>query len=498
MPGFEFAIDRGGTFTDVFARCPGGKIRVMKLLSEDPAHYVDAPREGIRRIMEEELGQKFPIEEPLDPTGISWIRMGTTVATNALLERCGERCALVITRGFRDLLHIGNQARPSIFDLAIQMPEKLYEVVVEVDERVVLHQDSCQLHNSKKLKMVTGVTGEQLEVWQSVNLADLEGKLQGLLTAGIKSLAVVLIHSYIWAKHEEEIEKLALRLGFSHVSLSSRVAPMVRVVPRGFTACADAYLSPCIQSYLQGFRSGFKNDLKLVQVLFMQSDGGLTPMEKFIGSRAVLSGPAGGVVGLARTAYGLDGQKPVIGFDMGGTSTDVSRYAGEYEHVFEATTAGVPIQAPQLDINTVAAGGGSILFYRNGIFLVGPESAGAFPGPICYKKGGPLTVTDANLCLGRLLPNYFPKIFGKSEDEPLGKKEVIEAFETMAQRVNQYPESRKPGSNPLTVEDVAMGFIQVANEAMCRPIRALTQVRTFSNFTTSVFLFFDFEGIVRF
>uniref|UniRef100_A0A8C4R9S7 5-oxoprolinase, ATP-hydrolysing n=1 Tax=Eptatretus burgeri TaxID=7764 RepID=A0A8C4R9S7_EPTBU len=322
MPGFEFAIDRGGTFTDVFARCPGGKIRVMKLLSEDPAHYVDAPREGIRRIMEE----------------------------------------------------------------AIQMPEKLYEVVVEVDERVVLHQDSCQLHNSKKLKMVTGVTGEQLEVWQSVNLADLEGKLQGLLTAGIKSLAVVLIHSYIWAKHEEEIEKLALRLGFSHVSLSSRVAPMVRVVPRGFTACADAYLSPCIQSYLQGFRSGFKNDLKLVQVLFMQSDGGLTPMEKFIGSRAVLSGPAGGVVGLARTAYGLDGQKPVIGFDMGGTSTDVSRYAGEYEHVFEATTAGVPIQAPQLDINTVAAGGGSILFYRNGIFLVGPESAGAFPGPICYKK----------------------------------------------------------------------------------------------------------------
>ncbi|XP_078392252.1 5-oxoprolinase [Cetorhinus maximus] len=481
---FQFAIDRGGTFTDVFARCPGGKVRVMKLLSEDPANYRDAPTEGIRRILQEESRIPVPQDRPMDTSRIDWIRMGTTVATNALLERKGERIALVITKGFKDLLHIGNQSRPKIFDLEIVMPEVLYEEVIEVDERVVLQQEGCQLPKQAGLETVVGSTGERVEIWRAVNMKQLEGQLLGVLSRGIQSLAVVLLHSYTWSNHENQIGELAKRLGFKHISLSSEVMPMVRAVPRGYTACVDAYLTPCIKRYLNGFCAGFQDSLKDVRVLFMQSDGGLTPMESFNGSRAILSGPAGGVVGYAITTYGEGCAEPVIGFDMGGTSTDVSRFAGEYEHVFEATTAGITVQAPQLDVNTVAAGGGSILSFRSGLFVVGPESAGAHPGPTCYRKGGPLTITDANLCLGRLLPDYFPKIFGATEDQPLWREGALEGFQKVAERVNiflcdqsQNDEEKCFGQSQMTVEDVALGFVRVANESMCRPIRALTQAK---------------------
>ncbi|GAA6228331.1 5-oxoprolinase [Lates japonicus] len=491
---FDFAIDRGGTFTDVFARLPDGRERVLKLLSRDPQNYKDAPTEGIRRVLEEETGQVFPRDQPVDTSLIGWIRMGTTVATNALLEREGERTALLVTKGFKDLLHIGTQARPKLFDLEVAVPEVLYEEVIEVDERVVLRQDGCQLPRKDPKRIVTGSTGDSLEVWRELDLERVEKDLRGVLSRGITSLAVLLLHSYTWSDHEKAVGALARRLGFTQVSLSSEVMPMVRAVPRGYTVCADAYLTPKIRQYLRGFTSGFKGALKDVDVLFMQSDGGLTPMEQFCGSRAVLSGPAGGVVGYAITSYSQMEKKPVIGFDMGGTSTDVSRYAGQYEHVFEATTAGVTLQAPQLDINTVAAGGGSRLFFRSGMFVVGPESAGAHPGPACYRKGGPLTVTDANLALGRLLPSFFPKIFGPGENEPLSLEETMKNFRHLTQEINLFLSSNQsqvsangvnhshnsmlPNSqSEMSVEEVAMGFIRVANEAMCRPIRALTQAK---------------------
>ncbi|XP_066522637.1 5-oxoprolinase [Hoplias malabaricus] len=491
---FDFAIDRGGTFTDVFAHLPDGRERVLKLLSHDPQNYRDAPTEGIRRILEQETGLSFPRDHPLDSSLIGWIRMGTTVATNALLERQGERTALLVTRGFRDLLHIGTQARPNLFDLEVRTPEVLYEEVIEVDERVVLKQDGCQLSRKEPKRIVTGSTGDSLEVWQELDLKTVERDLRAVLSKGITSLAILLLHSYIWPHHEKAVGSLARRLGFTQVSLSSEVMPMIRAVPRGYTVCADAYLTPKIHQYLSGFTTGFKGSLKDVDVLFMQSDGGLTPMEQFSGSRAVLSGPAGGVVGYAVTSYSSTENKPVIGFDMGGTSTDVSRYAGQYEHVFEATTAGVTLQAPQLDINTVAAGGGSRLFFRSGMFVVGPESAGAHPGPTCYRKGGPLTVTDANLALGRLLPDFFPHIFGPGEDEPLSTEETMKHFQQLTCDINHFlstnqsqhgtdsdslskSDGPKSGKSEMSVEEVAMGFIRVANEAMCRPIRALTQAK---------------------
>ncbi|XP_046386435.1 5-oxoprolinase [Ischnura elegans] len=490
---FKFAIDRGGTFTDVYSKCPGGKVRVMKLLSVDPANYSDAPTEGIRRILEEETGKKIPPGEPIDASQIEWIRMGTTVATNALLERKGERVALVINHGFRDLLYIGNQARPRIFDLEISTPEVLYEEVVEVHGRVIpaeggtrgsnsFGSDSC-VPGSDTWKCIRGSTGEEFLVTEELRLDLLRDELIKVKGKGINSLSVVLLHSYAYAEHELMVGELAKELGFSHVSLSHKITAMVRVVPRGFTACADAYLTPHVQKYVHSFASGFKDNLKGTSILFMQSDGGLTPMDHFNGSRAVLSGPAGGVVGYAITTTDFmsnsDGKPPpVIGFDMGGTSTDVSRFAGEYEHVFESTTAGVTIQAPQLDINTVAAGGGSILTFRSGLFAVGPESSGADPGPSCYRKGGPASVTDANLVLGRLLPEFFPCIFGPGENEPLDMSASREAIGKIRDEVNSFIKSQGGGEQKtMSIEEVAMGFIRVANEAMCRPIRALTQAK---------------------
>ncbi|CAH3017311.1 unnamed protein product [Porites evermanni] len=474
---FRFAIDRGGTFTDVYSECPNGEVRVMKLLSVDPA-YPDAPREGIRRILEQVTGVKMPADEPIDPKYIDWIRMGTTVATNALLERKGERMALVITEGFHDLLHIGNQTRPNIFDLKVICPEVLHEDVIVVKGRLVLFQEDSEIQRPENCNFVTGSTGEKLEEWEPLDKQQLRKDLQRVLDKGIKSLAVVLMHSYMYDVHEKEVGKIALEMGFEQVSLSSTIMPMVRVVPRGYTASADAYLTPCIKKYIRGFTAGFKKGIE-EKVLFMQSDGGLTPVAKFYGSRAILSGPAGGVVGYAMTTFQRETDQPVIGFDMGGTSTDVSRFAGQFEHVFETTTAGITIQAPQLDINTVAAGGGSRLFFRSGLFVVGPESASAHPGPVCYRKGGPLAVTDANLVVGRILPEFFPKIFGKNEDLPLDFEGSWAAFKKLTEEVNEFLSSQDEGAKkePMSVEQVAMGFITVANETMCRPIRALTEAR---------------------
>lgn len=475
---FKFAIDRGGTFTDVFAKCPSGKVRVLKLLSEDPQHYKDAPTEGIRRILQEELGRAVDEEGHVDNSMIEWIRMGTTVATNALLERKGEKIAFVVNKGFRDILLIGNQARPKIFDLNIRRPEILYSDVVEVDCRVIPKQEGkCELGDiTKDWTVVEGQTGEKFYVIKDLDVEEVRQSLIAVRNKGIDSISVALAHSYTYFDHELKVGQIAKEIGFKHVSLSHQVIAMVRIVPRGFTSCADAYLTPHVKRYVEGFCSGFKDNLKGTRVLFMQSDGGLTPMEHFNGARAILSGPAGGVVGYAVTTWKKETDLPVIGFDMGGTSTDVSRFAGSYEHVYESTTAGVTIQAPQLDVNTVAAGGGSMLFFRSGMFVVGPESAGAHPGPVCYKKGGPLTVTDANLVLGRLLPEFFPKIFGPNEDSPLDKDETSKAFAALTQRINAFLIDENPDKKEsMTIEEVAMGFIRVANEAMCRPIRALTQ-----------------------
>ncbi|CAK0741638.1 hypothetical protein CVIRNUC_001340 [Coccomyxa viridis] len=485
----RFSIDRGGTFTDIFAEIDTNngnpRQRVMKLLSEDPANYKDAPREGIRRVLEEVTGRKHPRDKPLDTSRIASIRMGTTVATNALLERKGERCCLVTSKGFRDLLHIGNQSRPAIFDLEISIPDVLYDHVVEVDEQVILPLGSKPDKRAGKDpegdskdfppggKCVEGVTGELLCIRKPPEPETVRRDLQAVLERGIKSIAVVLKHSAIFPDHEKAVGAIAKQLGFEQVSLSSEVMQMVKMVPRGFTATADAYLTPHIMRYIQAFQGGFDEGLKHVQLSFMQSDGGLSPVSSFSGHKAVLSGPAGGYVGYALTTQ-WEGQEAsklqMIGFDMGGTSTDVSRFAGSYEHVFESTTAGVTIQAPQLDINTVAAGGGSRLFFRTGVFQVGPESAGAHPGPVCYRKGGHAAITDANLVLGRILPQFFPNIFGPNEDEPLDREAAEQALAELAEQVNA-------GQKEKSVDEVAMGFVRVANETMCRPIRALTQMK---------------------
>ena len=357
---FHFSIDRGGTFTDVFATCPKGDIHVMKLLSEDPQRYVDAPREAIRRILSQETGQEFQKNERIPTDLIGSIRMGTTIATNALLERKGTRTALIVTKGFRDLLHIGNQSRPNLFDLSVNQPNNLYTDVIEVDERVVLDNDRCCLELSKNYTCETTQSGHKVYIMQPIDESAVRKDLTELLQKGIHSLAVIFLHSYLYAKHEIKVGEIAKELGFLNVSLSSKVIAMRKAVPRGFTACADAYLTHGIRKYVENFSNGFSDRLKGVNVLFMQSDGGLTPMSEFFGSRAVLSGPAGGVVGHAVTTTQLEQEfntgvhmpRAVIGFDMGGTSTDVSRFAGRYEHVFETTTAGVTIQVSFLYIYT--------------------------------------------------------------------------------------------------------------------------------------------------
>ncbi len=466
---FRFSIDRGGTFTDVYAEVPGQPgFRVVKLLSEDPANYDDAPREGICRILAE-FGIPL-IDGLLDSSRIEWIRMGTTVATNALLERKGARTALVITKGFGDILQIGNQDRPDLFDLKVTKPELLYEEVVEVEERLQLlkSEDEAARKKAQGLKIFSGSSGEHFAVLARPDLEQLRPRLQAIFDRGITSLAVVFIHAYGCPHHEELVGELARQLGFNQISLSSRVMPAVRLVARGDTTMVDAYLTPHIRAYLNSFRSGFAGGLEDSKLLFMQSDGGLARANNFTGSRAVLSGPAGGVVGYGLTTWNPETKRPVIGFDMGGTSTDVSRYGGELELTFATSTAGVRIQAPQLDIRTVAAGGGSRLFFDNGMFRVGPESAGAHPGPVCYRKNGHLSVTDANLVLGRLQPEYFPRIFGPEEDLPLDLEASRIAMTELTEEINaSYSDQGHQDHQPLSMEEVALGFLRV--RSWCGP-----------------------------
>jgi len=496
--GIRIAIDRGGTFTDCVGNPGTGKMEddvLIKLLSVDPSNYDDAPLEGIRRLLSRFQGKEIPRGEPLDTSSIESIRMGTTVATNALLERKGEDIAMVVTKGFKDCLEIGNQSRPNIFDLAIRKPEVLYKRVVEIDERVTLEdyaedptRHQTEVSDSKSdSELVKGLSGETVRVLQKPDHEQIRKQLQEVFDSGLRSIAVCLMHGYTFPEHEAAVGKIAREIGFEHVSLSHELMPMIKLVPRATSACADAYLTPAIRKYIDGFQKGFAGGLgtesvkkeagsKGARCEFMQSDGGLVDVDGFSGLRAILSGPAGGVVGYALTSYDPATKTPVIGFDMGGTSTDVSRYgSGKYDHVFETTTAGVTIQSPQLDINTVAAGGGSRLFWRNGLFVVGPESASAHPGPACYRKGGPLTITDANLFLGRLLPDFFPKIFGKNEDEGLDEQASKSLFEELTKQINEDIAGSKDKS--MSLDEVAYGFIKIANETMTRPIRSLTEAR---------------------
>ncbi|MYU24869.1 hydantoinase B/oxoprolinase family protein [Streptomyces sp. SID8352] len=423
MPGIRFWIDRGGTFTDIVAQAPDGGLRALKLLSENPGHYPDAAVEGIRRLLGLAPGQ------PVPAGAVHSVRMGTTVATNALLERSGERTLLVITRGFRDALRIGYQNRPHLFARRIDLPEVLYERVAEVDERV---------------------TAEG-EVLRPPDLDSLAPELRRAHDDGIRSVAVVCLHSALHPAHERAVGELAAAVGFTQVSLSSDVGPLTRLVPRGGTAVADAHLSPVLHRYVHRV----SRELAGVRLAFMQSNGGLAAAEHFRGTNAVLSGPAGGVVGMAALSR-LAGHDRVVGFDMGGTSTDVSHHAGELERVPVTEIAGVRLQVPMLDLHTVAAGGGSVLRFDHGRYRVGPDSAGARPGPACYRQGGPLTVTDANVMLGRVPPARFPHVFGPGGDQPLDEAVVRREFTRLADRIRAATGDRR------TPEEVAEGFLRVA------------------------------------
>lgn len=380
--------------------------------------------------------------------------------------------ALLITKGFRDLLIIGNQARPSIFDLSVSKLDRLYEKVIEVDERITVEgfaedPEPQEIDISADPNLVEGLTGEAIRIMKKPDLDQVRKDLQSLWDEGYRTLAVAFMHSFAYPAHESEVASIAREMGF-RVSVSSELQPMIKLVPRAQSATADAYLSPVIAEYLENFRRGFKGRLEdenAKKLLLCQSDGGLTSFSRFSGLRAILSGPAGGVIGCARTCYDEEDGTSVLGFDMGGTSTDVSRYSGTLEHVFETTVSQVAVQSPQLDVHTVAAGGGSRLFWRNGLFVVGPESAGAYPGPACYGKGGPLTITDANFFLGRILPDYFAR--------KLDFDVVREKFLQLTEEINA---ERKEKLKP---EEVAMGFLLVANAAMTRPIRSLSEGRGF-------------------
>lgn len=475
----RIAIDRGGTFTDVIANPGSGKPEddlVIKLLSVDPKNYKDAPLEGIRRVLEKFENKSIPRNVPLDISNVASIRMGTTLATNCALERTGEHCALLVTKGFKDSLLIGDQTRPDIFNLNIKKCKPLYEMVAEVDERVTLEDYTEQLPFKKSVaseetNTVTGKSGEIVRILKKPDVEIVRSLLLDIFHKGIRSIAVSFLHSYTYPDHELLVGKIAKEVGFKHVSLSCQTSPMIKFLPRANSSVADAYLTPVIKEYLDSIFSGLTN-WENTSVQFMQSDGGLVDRNKFSGLKSILSGPAGGVVGYSTTCYDKDNNTPLIGFDMGGTSTDVSRFGdNKLEHVFETTTAGIIIQSPQLDINTVAAGGSSILSWENGMFKVGPGSAAAHPGPAAYRKGGPLTITDANLFLGRLVPEFFPKIFGPNEDESLDLETTTKLFKEITAVIN------KDLNSNFTPEEVAYGFINVANEVMAKPIRAITEAK---------------------
>ena len=435
---WQFWVDRGGTFTDIVARRPDGSLVASKLLSENPEQYRDAAVAGIRRLLDLAEGQ------PITPDRVECVRMGTTVATNALLERKGEPVLLVTTRGFGDALRIGYQNRPRLFERQIVLPELLYQEVLEVDERV----------------------DAEGAVVRELDAGALREQLQAAHARGLRAVAIVFMHGYKHTAHEALAAQVAREVGFTQVSPSHESSPLMKFVSRGDTAVVDAYLSPILQRYVDQVAAQMPG----VRLLFMQSSGGLTEASAFRGKDAILSGPAGGIVGMARTAE-LAGHDRVIGFDMGGTSTDVSHYAGEYERVFETQVAGVRVRAPMMSIHTVAAGGGSILHFDGSRMRVGPDSAGANPGPACYRRGGPLTITDANLMLGLIRPEHFPAVFGPDGRQPLDEEVVRERFSQLAARIEAQT------GRVQTPVGVAEGYVDIAVQAMAGAIKKISVAR---------------------
>ena len=436
---WQFWVDRGGTFTDIVAKTPEGELQTHKLLSENPEVYPDAAVHGIRELLG--LGPDDTI-----PSGqIGAVKMGTTVATNALLERKGERTLLLITQGMRDLLRIGYQNRPRLFDLNIELPELLYDDVIEIEERI-------------------GADGETITALDTTHAREALSRAYG---KGYRSVAIALMHSYRFPDHEQKLGQMAEQSGFTQVSLSHESSPLIKIVSRGDTAVVDAYLSPILGRYVKQVADALGTSKGgCERLMFMRSNGGLTDATLFEGRDAILSGPAGGVVGMVRTAAEL-GYDKLIGFDMGGTSTDVCHYAGEFERSFETEVAGVRMRAPMMSIHTVAAGGGSILSYRDGRMQVGPESAGANPGPAAYRRGGPLTVTDCNVLLGKLQPDLFPPVFGPNADQPLDVDTVRAKFEVLASEIG----------GEMSVEELAEGFLRIAVENMANAIKKISVQR---------------------
>ncbi|MBN3877293.1 hydantoinase/oxoprolinase family protein [Nostoc sp. JL23] len=452
--------DRGGTFTDIivvtnnqaiidklakhterFLIVPFSNqewVIVYKLLSENPEQYQDAVIQGIRDIMSLSSNELIP------NTAIEVVKMGTTVATNALLERQGDRVVLIITKGFKDGLRIGYQNRPNIFARHIILPTMLYEQVIEVDERYDAH-------------------GNELK---PVNIAQMKQDLQAVYHTGIRSCAIVFMHSYRYPKHEQEVAAIAQEIGFTQISVSHQVSPLMKLVSRGDTTVVDAYLTPILRRYVNQVASQLLN----VRLMFMKSDGGLTDAAQFQGKDSILSGPAGGIVGAVQTSKRA-GFNLVITFDMGGTSTDVAHFNGEYERQLDSEIAGARMRVPVLSINTIAAGGGSILIFDGSSYRVGPTSAGSNPGPTCYRRGGPLTVTDANVMLGKIHPQYFPSVFGSDGNLPLDKNIVLEKFQQLAQDVATVT------GNSRTPEQIAAGFIAIAVENMANAIKKISLQR---------------------
>jgi 5-oxoprolinase (ATP-hydrolysing) len=434
---WEFWIDRGGTFTDVIGRAPDGCLHTLKLLSENSAQYQDAAVEGIRRLL-----QLSP-SESISAGRVACVKMGTTVATNALLERKGERTLLVITRGFRDALRIGTQARPRLFDRHIVLPQMLYERVIEAKERMGAHGEAIQ----------------------SLDAAELNAQLQDAYQDGLRSCAIVFLHGYRYVHHELAAASIARQVGFTQISVSHRVSPLMKLVPRGDTTVVDAYLSPILGRYCNKLAELMPG----VPLFFMRSSGGLSRPDRFHGKDAILSGPAGGIVGMARTAQSA-GHDRLIGFDMGGTSTDVSHFAGEYERTFDTEVGGVRVRAPMMSIHSIAAGGGSIIHFDGARLRVGPQSAGAAPGPASYRRGGPLTVTDANVFLGRIQPAFFPRVFGPEANESLNGEVVTGLFAKLAERMTS------PG-RLISPEQAAAGALQIAVGNMANAVKRISVMR---------------------
>lgn len=448
-------IDRGGTFTDLVALSPEGQTVAHKLLSENPERYADAAIQGIRDL----LG--VGADEPIPSDRIAVVKMGTTVATNALLERKGDRTVLLITQGFRDALRIGYQNRPDLFAQQIQLPELLYEEAIEVQERL-------------------SAKGQEL---QPVNLNALAPQLQAAYDRGIRSCAIVLLHGYRYPQHEQEVAQLAKNMGFTQISVSHQVSPLIKLVSRGDTTVVDAYLSPILRRYVNQVQEQLKGESgDAVNLMFMQSNGGLVDAEQFQGKDSILSGPAGGIVGAVQTSAQAGFEK-IITFDMGGTSTDVAHYNGEYERQFDTEIAGVRVRSPMMAIHTVAAGGSSVVFFDGSRYRVGPDSAGANPGPVCYRRGGPLTISDCNVLLGKLNPRFFPAVFGSQGNLPLDGDRVREQFQSLAQEI------QKKTGDLRTSEQVATGFIAIAIENMANAIKKISLQRGYdvSDYTLCCF-----------